>query len=96
MTFEKVEILGDWTPIRDCPGRFVLRGVAPTMSLRELLGPDVAIREHQSPLARDPIFVAALADGGMISYARADGTWLHTLGDEAGFRRKLAQLRLIL
>jgi hypothetical protein len=96
MTFATLQALGRWTPIRDCPGRFVLRGVSPTLSLRELLGPDVAIQEYQSPLARDPIFVAALADGGVISYARMDGTWVHTLGTAEGFRRKLAQLQLTL
>jgi hypothetical protein len=43
--------------------------------------------------APDEVLVARLDDGaGVISYRRADGTLLHTLGTAAGFARKLAQL----
>jgi hypothetical protein len=37
--------------------------------------------------------VAALRDGGgLISYARGDGSYLHTLNTPDGFARKLRQL----
>ena len=37
MTFDAAKRLGAWTPIPDCPGRFVLRGVPTTMSVAGLL-----------------------------------------------------------
>ena len=86
--------LGDWRPIRDCPGRYVLRGVAPTFSLAHLIGDGAVVEEFQSPKALDTVFVACLADGGIISYQRATGTWVHTLCTSEGFRRKLEQLEI--
>jgi len=94
MTFDFVRALGEWAPIRDCPGRFTLRGVAPTLSATDLLGTAEGMRMFPSPKARDAVWVARLEDGGIISYRRADGTWLHTLNTEAGFRRKLQQLEI--
>jgi hypothetical protein len=38
--------------------------------------------------------VALFEGGGLISYQRPDGTFLHTLNDEGGVRRKLEQLGL--
>jgi hypothetical protein len=58
-----------------------------------LLGLD-DVREHVVPGARDRVLVARLDDGGVISYARADGSYLHTLGTAEGFARKLAALGL--
>ena len=46
--------------------------------------------------ARDPVHVAALDGGGLISYARPDGSWAHTLNTPEGFARKLAQLGIVL
>jgi hypothetical protein len=44
--------------------------------------------------SRDPVLVARFADGGLISYRRADGTYVHTLNTREGLERKLAQLGL--
>jgi len=96
MTFETVKKLGKWMPIRDCPGRFVLRGVSPTLSVAELLGDGISIQQFQSPRARDAVFVVCLEDGGTISYRQSADTWLHTLCTQDGFRRKLAQLEIAL
>lgn len=85
---------GDWVPIAGCPGRWRLRGPASPLDLAALLGVDPArVEPLTSPRARDPVRVLPLADGGLISYLRADGVHVHTLGDAAGFARKLAQLR---
>lgn len=94
MTFCTVSKLGKWTPIRNCPGRFVLRGVSPAFSLVDLLGDIAGIELFQSPRAKDAVCVVRLEDGGMISYRRLAGTWIHTLNTEEGFRRKLEQLEI--
>ena len=42
--------------------------------------------------ARDPVIVTPFDDGGMISYCKAQGLFLHTLNTREGFERKLRQL----
>ncbi len=96
MTFDTVRRLGKWTPIRHCPGRFVLRGVSPALSVVDLLGDIAGVQQFQSPKATDTVWVVCLEDGGMISYRRLAGTWLHTLNTKEGFRRKLEQLEISL
>jgi hypothetical protein len=96
MKIDTVRKMGEWMPIRDCPGRFVLRGALPTLSIASLLGEGVQIQMFQSPRARDTIFVVCFDGGGTISYRRSDGSWLHTLGTQEGFRRKLEQLQITL
>jgi hypothetical protein len=78
-------------PILNCPGRYVLR------SVRDTDGPEMICRSqrvtrHRSPNARDVVVVTWLEGWGLISYARPDGTWLHTANDAEGFRRKLRVL----
>lgn len=46
--------------------------------------------------AKDKVLVVPLEDGGLISYARADGRLVHTLNTAEGFGRKLSQLRISL
>ena len=94
MTFDEVMGKGRWTAIRDCPGRYALRGVPPDLGLGGLLGEGPAPREFRSAKARDRVCVVPLEDGGLISYRREDGSWLHTLNTAEGFRRKLAQLEI--
>ena len=96
MTFDIAMKLGDWVPIRNCPGRFVLRGVPPTLSVAALLGEGVPIQTFQSPVARDIVFVACFEGGGTISYQQSPDSWLHTLCTRDGFRRKLQQLQITL
>ena len=96
MTFDMVKGRSEWMPIRDRPGRFVLRGMPLTFSVSDLLGDGVDARQFQSPKAKDVVWVVCLEDGGMISYCRPTGTWLHTLNTKEGFRRKLKQLEISL
>ena len=88
----------EWKPIRDCPGRFILKGHNSSISFEELLGPDYKVPKSKfcSPLAKDPVLVVELEDGGLISYARSDGSLLHTLNTIDGFTRKLQQLEITL
>jgi hypothetical protein len=80
-----------WEAIAGCPGRFVLRG-AEVGGPEALVGPDVPIARFVVATARHPVLVAAIGGGGVISYARDDGRYVHTLNTDEGFQRKLAQL----
>ncbi len=82
----------DWRPIRNCPGRFVLRGAPADVTPAELVGSDIKVVEHKTSAAKDLVLVVALDKGGLISYKRPNGSFLHTLNTPEGFRRKLRQL----
>lgn len=93
MTFEQLRRQWPWREIRGCPGRWVF--VGPDRKRRtpeSIVGPHVPLRPFRVPAARDVVYVGVFVGGGLLSYARADGTWLHTLNTEAGLRRKLAEL----
>jgi hypothetical protein len=81
----------DWKPIPNCPGRYVLstKSIVPP---EQLLGADAKVRTFRVRTAKDPVLVARLDDGGMISYLRADDTYVHTLNTVQGFHRKLSNL----
>ena len=59
---------------------------------RAVVGSLGTVTEHDTTTARDRVVVTWLGDWGLISYARGDGTWLHTANAADGFRRKLADL----
>ena len=81
-----------WRPIPNCPGRFVL-AMGPVATPPEELVPGAnAGREHVCIGARDPVIVTPFDDGGLISYRKADGTFLHTLNTREGLERKLSDL----
>lgn len=92
MTFEDLRRRGNWKPIRNCPGRYVLSGVQPGLSPQELVDSGVQLRQFQVDTAKDLVVVARLDGGGLISYQRDDGSYVHTLNTAEGFRRKLSQL----
>jgi len=69
-----------------------LRGARPELAMETILGPEIEIRTYRTTAAKDTVLVARLRDGGMISYKREDGTFLHTLNTADGFTRKLCQL----
>lgn len=92
LTFGDVFAQGAWKPIPNCPGRFVLRSDLGTQTLADLLGNEVNWVRRRSHAARDEVAVAELADGGLISYCRDDGTYVHTLNTAEGFLRKRTML----
>jgi hypothetical protein len=94
MKFDDIQKRGHWVPIRNCPGRYALHDVSPTFNIVDILGAEVAVQQAQSPKARDNVVIACLEDGGVISYSRPDGSWLHTLNTIEGFERKLRQLEI--
>jgi len=90
-SFDEIWAARTWRPIHGCPGRFVLRDARPDLALEDIVGPTY-VRRFRVEGARDLVLVVAVAGGGLISYARSDGTCVHTLNTEDGFERKLEQL----
>src|SRR5690348_14009497 len=85
-----------WKPIRNCPGRLVLVTTDSSFPLDRLLGSDAHAQTFESDAAKDKVLVVPLDEGGLISYARADGSLVHTLNTSEGFDRKLSQLGISL
>lgn len=92
MGFEELKSSRDWVPIRNCPGRFRLREAVTGVAPEELVGPGCELKEFRVGGARDPVVAGRFEGGGIISYRKAGGTYLHTLNTDEGFERKLAQL----
>ncbi len=83
-----------WRPIPNCPGRYVL-AAGPVATPPEDIVPGVNDgSEHVSAAAKDPVIVTPFEDGGLISYRKANGMFLHTLNTREGLERKLRQLAI--
>ena len=80
-----------WRPIPNCPGRFVLATGSVAMPPDEIVQ-GARGSEHLCAGASDPVIVTPFADGGLISYRKAEGRFLHTLNTREGLERKLLQL----
>ena len=93
MTFDEIMSRWPWRPIPNCPGRFVLSSgrssLAPSAIVSSSPG---GLIEHAIPAAPDPVIVAEFEDGGLISYRKPDGSFIHTLNTIEGLDRKLRQL----
>ena len=96
MTIQELLTTFKWKSIADCPGRYVLEKPQPALSPGQLAQVGDAPVEFHVGTARDIVLVLALEGGGLITYARPDGSYLHTLNDESGFQRKLVQLGIML
>ena len=68
----------------------------PDFSPQALLDSHTEVHEFQAAGARDSVLIAQFAGGGLISYKRANGTYLHTLNTVDGFDRKLMNLGITL
>lgn len=81
-----------WLPIAGCPGRYILARGVTTLDINELTGMDLKVTESAFAGAPDLVCYCQFEGGGMISY-RKGNEYLHTLCNEDGMARKLAQLR---
>ena len=79
MKFDELMARWEWKPIRNCPGRYVLTLSDQFISFERLLGGHYQIHSFACSTAKDTVLVFPLEDGGLISYAREDGSILaHT------------------
>ena len=90
--FVTVQLSHRWRPIRGCPGRWVMWASPRELDLQELVGCPVEVTRFDVETTRDPILVAPLTGGGLISYLQPDGRFIHTLCNTSGFLRKLSAL----
>lgn len=81
-----------WRPIPNCPGRFTFDGGLSRLRINDLIGMETTILTYDVPSARDSVLVAALDEGGLISYRSTSGCFMHTLNTASGLSRKLANL----
>jgi hypothetical protein len=61
-------------------------------SVEELAGLTSPASVRTSNVAREPVMIAQLSDGGLMSYVKPDGRYLHTLATPEAFERELKQL----
>jgi hypothetical protein len=69
-----------------------MTGVPSDLPVQALVGSGDVVFEFCVETAPDKVLVVELVDGGVITYERTDGTYVHTLNDPEGFSRKLRQL----
>lgn len=93
ITFAELFEAHPWRPIRGCPGRSVWASTTPPEELLRLTE-RVGIPRQHSEAAPDPVIIAAIDGGGLISFEKSDGQFVHTLNTPEGFTRKLNQLGL--
>jgi len=91
-TFEDLVREHSWSPIHGCPGRYILCGGPSAITPRDIVGEGPELVEGNSPRAADPVIVARTGWGGLISFRKADGRYIHTLNTEEGFARKCREL----
>ena len=92
VTFDTVRARWSWQPIPDCPGRYVLRDAPKHLSVEQVVGAAVPVREFRVPVTPDVVHVAVFAGGGLICFAKPNGSIVHTLNTPDGLQRRLARL----
>ena len=85
----------NWQEIRNCPGRYVLSGPGRNSSPEEVIGHPGSFHEYNVTGAKDIVIVWKFDGGGLISYKKEDGSFVHTLNTEEGFKRKLKNLGIL-
>ena len=93
MTFDTIMSRWQWPPIPNCPGRFVMSQGPSSLAPSEIVSASSGVSsEHAVPAIPDPVVVVPFEDGGLISYRKPDGSFIHTLNTVEGLDRKLRQL----
>ncbi|MBX7169707.1 MAG: hypothetical protein K1X72_02045 [Pyrinomonadaceae bacterium] len=93
-TFGKAFNSNDWKPIRNCPGRFLLAGGRSEILIENLSESKNPIVEIETEVVPDKVLTIEFEDGGgIISYVKDDGKFIHTLNTKDGFKRKIDQFK---
>lgn len=69
-----------------------MRGGPSPLRIVDMVGSGVEIQSYERSPEKDNVHVAEIEDGGLISYEKDNGLFIHTLNDSEGFRRKLRDL----
>jgi hypothetical protein len=105
---QRLRDLWSWHEIRGCPGRFIVSklgdDVPPEFIIQRLISASSSGEEHSSVRTakfprtdQDDVFVAVFLDesgGGLITFCKRDGHFVHTLNEPNGLERKLKGLGL--
>jgi hypothetical protein len=92
MNFNTLKNKYDWKEINGCPGRFILKNKDKSLTIEKLVDEPVIINTSNSIKVKDFTLIVKLEDGGIISYKKSDGYFIHTLNTIDGFHRKLKML----
>jgi len=98
MDFEKLFNLYSWKEIANCPGRYLLdkddnqrlKSIPPTVILEN----QIPIEQFSSDICRDRVHIGKFIDGGLLSYEKSDGSFVHTLNNSSGLQRKMNHLNI--
>lgn len=89
--FERVLGLFKWKPIFNCPGRYILRQCSKE-TFKNYYSKLTHLEDIKSPKIKDPTFLYRFESGGLISYRKDNGDFIHTLCNKEGLSRKLEEL----
>lgn len=88
-----------WSEIKNCPGRYVTKhnihatNISP-YDLLQSLNISCPIHEYQVE-NKDTIVIGIFEDGGgLLTYVKKDGRYVHTLNTRSGLLRKVTSLGL--
>ncbi|MBT3274146.1 MAG: hypothetical protein HN368_13395 [Spirochaetales bacterium] len=73
-----------------------MKGGLVAQSPSDIAGPGAEIHVFNIATASDTVHVVEFADGGIISYQKDTGLFVHTLNNSTGFQRKLENLGICL
>ncbi len=97
VVFQEVFDEWNWKPIRNCPGRFIFAEGSTELTVNDIARVKLPVYEFETEVVPDKVIIIEFGDGGgLISYIKNAGKFLHTLNNEDGFARKLRQLKIVL
>ena len=93
LALERIYQREQWRPIPGCDGRYVYRGPRRSSVLEN--EPHKLVRLREASESEDGIVVGLLrGGGGVLSYEKFSGVFVHTLGTASGLIRKVAALNM--
>lgn len=90
--FERLLSRYEWIEIDHCPGRYRLAKPLWDLPPLALAGESYTQHVFRQDSTADTVLLVRFESGGLLSYRRANGRYIHTLNTEAGLGRILARL----